>query len=88
MPARIGKSSVGVGRKHPATMRKVSLRMLSKRRVCVLRYQTGVQYSAVEETKERAEMRNVLASASHPDPVSRLNSATRVESFLRKALRW
>ena len=28
MPARTGKSSVGVGRKHPVKMRKASLRML------------------------------------------------------------
>ena len=30
-------------------------------------------------------MHNVLAPVTHPDPASRLNSATRVESFLRKA---
>ena len=36
IPARIGKSSVGVGRKHPVTMHKASLRMLSMRPVCVL----------------------------------------------------
>ena len=77
MPARTGKSSVGVGRKHPVTM-------LSMRRVCVHRHQTGAQYSAVEQTKERAEMRNVLASASHPDPANRLNSTTRVVSFCAK----
>ena len=48
MPARTGKSSAGVGRKHPVTMRKASLRMLSTRRICVLRNQTGAQYSAVK----------------------------------------
>ena len=58
------------------------------RRVGVLQHRTGAQYSAVEQTKERAEMRIVLAPASHPDPACRLNSATRVESFLRKASRW
>ena len=41
MPARTGKSSVGVGRQHPVTMRKASLRMLSMRRACVLRHQSG-----------------------------------------------
>ena len=46
MPARTGKSSVGVGRKHLATMHKASLRMLSMRRVCILRHQIGAQYSA------------------------------------------
>ena len=82
MPARTGKSSVGVGPKHPVTMREASLRMLSMRRVCTVRYKTGAQYSAVEWTKERAEMRNVLAPAPHSDP------ASRVVSFLLKALRW
>ena len=48
MPARTGKSSVGVGRKHLVTMRKALLRMLSMRRICELRHQTGAQYSAVE----------------------------------------
>ena len=88
IPARAGKSSDGVGRKHPMAMRKASLRMLSMRRACVLRHQTSAQYSAVESAKEKAEMHNVLATALHPDPASRLNSATRVESFLRKASRW
>ena len=53
MPARRGKSSVGVGRKHPVATRKASLRMLSMRRVCVLRHQTGAQYSAVDQGKNR-----------------------------------
>ena len=58
------------------------------RRVDVLRHQTGAQYLAVEQAKEITEMRNVLAPATHPDLASHLNSATRVESFLRKAWRW
>ena len=32
-------------------------------------------------------MRNILAPALHPDPANRLNSATPVESLLRKASR-
>ena len=79
--------SVGVGRKHPVTMRKALLKMMSMRRVCVPRHQTGAQYSAMEHTKERAEMHNVLAPVPNPDPASRLNSATTVESFLREASR-
>ena len=43
MPARIGRLSAGVGRRHPITIRKASLR-----RVWALRHQTGAQYSAVE----------------------------------------
>ena len=58
------------------------------RRVGVLQHQTGAQYSAVEYTKERAEMRNVLVPAPHPDPVCCLNGATRMQSYLRKASRW
>ena len=60
--------------------------MLSMRRVCVLRHQTDAQYSASEWTKERAELRNVLAPAPDPDPASHLNSATRVESFFAQSL--
>ena len=36
MPERTGRLFVEVGRRHPVTMRKASLRMLSMRRVCVL----------------------------------------------------
>ena len=61
--------------------------MLPMGRVCVLRHQTGAQYSAVESTKERAKMRNALAPAPHLDPASHLTSATWVKSFLRKAPR-
>ena len=48
MIERTGKLSVGVGRRHPVTMRKASLRTLSMRRVCALRHQAGAQYSAVK----------------------------------------
>ena len=55
MSARTGKSSVGVGCKQPMKMRKASFRMLSMRRVCVLRHQIGAQYSAggVDQGKSR-----------------------------------
>ena len=48
MPERTERLSVGVGRRHPVTMRKASLKMLSMRRVCALRHQAGARYSAVE----------------------------------------
>ena len=48
MPERTGRLSVGVGRSHPVTMRKASLRTLSMSRVYALRHQAGAQYSAVE----------------------------------------
>ena len=46
MPDRIGRNSVGVGRRHPVTMRMASLRHLSIRRVCMLLHHVGAQYSA------------------------------------------
>ena len=49
---------------------------------------TGAQYSAVEYTRDRAAVGNVLAPAPQPEPASRLISATRVVSFLRNASRW
>ena len=48
MPESTGRWSVGVGRRHPVTMRKASFKTLSMRRVWALRHQTGAQYSAVE----------------------------------------
>ena len=48
MPERTGRLSVGMGRRHPVTMRKASLRTPSIRRVCALRHQVDAQYSAVE----------------------------------------
>ena len=46
MPARIGRLSAGVGRRHPVTIRKASLMAESMRWVWALRHQTGAQYSA------------------------------------------
>jgi len=45
MPARIGRLSAGVRRRHPVTIRKASLMAGSIRRVWALRHQTGAQYS-------------------------------------------
>ena len=87
MRVRTGRLSVGVGRKHPVTMRKASLRTLSMRRVCELRHQAGAQYSAVEKIRNKAAVCNVLAPAPHPEPASRLSSERRLDSFLRSALR-
>jgi len=50
MPARIGRLSACVGRRHPVTNRKASLMVESIRQVWALRHQTGEQYSAVECT--------------------------------------
>ena len=48
MSESTGRWSVGVGRRHPVTMRKASFKTLSMRRVWALRHQTGAQYSVVE----------------------------------------
>ena len=65
MPARIGRLSAGVGRRHPVTIRKASLMAGSMRRVWALRHQTATQYSAVEWTRARLAVRNVVAPAPH-----------------------
>ena len=50
IPARTGKYSVGIGRKHPVTMRKASLRIENAVNEASMRtqHQTGAQYSTVE----------------------------------------
>ena len=86
MPERTGRLSVGMGRRHPVTMHKASLRTLSMRRVCALRHQAGAQYSAVEEISDKSTVRNVLAQVPYPEPASRLSSEMHVDSFLHNAL--
>jgi len=81
MPARIGRLSAGVGRRHPVTIRKASLMVGSMRRAWALRHQIGAQYSAVEWTRARVAVLNVVAPALQPEPASRLRSATRDVSF-------
>ena len=83
MAASVEKLSSGLGGKHPVTIRKVSLMAGSMRRVWALRHQTGAQYSAVECTRARVDIRRVLAPAPQPEPASCLRSTTRDVSFLR-----
>ena len=83
MPARMGRLSAGVGRRHPVTIRKMALMAGSIRRVWVLRHKTGAQYSAVECTRARVAVRNVVAPAPQPEPANSLRNATRDVSFLR-----
>ena len=87
VPARTGKSFVGVGCKHPVTMCKASL--INAVNEASMRTTTpnwcAVLSCGVD--REKAEMRNVLASALYPNLASRLHNASRVESFLRKASR-
>jgi len=78
MPARVGRLSAGVGRRHPVTILKALLMAGSMRW-----HQTGAQYSAVECTKARVAIRRVVAPVPQPEPVSHLRSATCDVSFLR-----
>jgi len=64
MPARMGRLSAGVGRKHPVTIRKASLMVGSMRWVWALRHQTGAQYSAVECLKSATRDVSFLRSGS------------------------
>ena len=66
MPARIGRLSAGVGRRHTVTIRKASLMAGSMRQVWALRHHTGARYSTVECTRVR-----VAIPAPQPEPPSR-----------------
>ena len=77
MPEKIGRWSVGLERRHPVTMLKASFKT---------QHHTGEQYSAVEETKNRAVVHSVLAPAPHPKPSSRLRSVKRVDSLFVQCL--
>jgi len=83
MPARVGRLSAGVGRRHPVAVRKASFMTGSVRRVWALRHQTGAQYSAVEWTRARVAVRRIVAPAPQSEPASRLRSATRDVNLLR-----
>jgi len=86
-PVMIGRLSAVVGRRHPVTIRKVSLMVGSIRRVWSLQHQTGAQYSAVEWTRTRVAVRNIAAPAPQPEPANHFRSATRDVSFLRSVSR-
>jgi len=77
-----------LGRRHPVTILKASLIAGSIRRVWVLRHQTGAQFSAVEYTRARVAVRNVVATAPQLEPASHLKSATRDVIFLRNDSRY
>jgi len=82
IPVRTKGLSIGVGRRYLVINRKASNMCLSTRRVCLLRHQTGVQYSAAEWIKARVAVRNLLASEPHLEPANRLKSPTQAVSFL------
>ena len=87
MPESSERLSVGVGRRHPVTIRKALLRTLSMKRVCALRHQAGAQYSAVEVVRDKAAVGIVLAPAPYRGLASRPSSETSVDIFLRNASR-
>ena len=82
MPARMRRLSAGVGRRHPLTIRKVSLMAGSIMRIWALRHQTDVQYYAFECTRARVAVHRAVAPAPQPEPSSRFRSATHDDSFL------
>ena len=78
------KFPAGVQRRHPVTVRKTPVMTGSMKQVWALRHQTGAQYYAVECSRVEVAIRNVIAPAPQPEPVSHLKSATRDVSFLRR----
>jgi len=82
MPARTGRLSPNAGRRHPFTVCKASWMTRTMRRLWALRHQAGALFSAVEWTRVRVAVRNVIASGPHPEPAIRLKSATRDVIFL------
>ena len=79
----INSFSAGVRHRHPVTVCRVSLMTGSMRPVWVLQHQRGAQYSAVEWTKARVAVRNVVAPAPQPEPASHLKSARCDLNFLQ-----
>ena len=78
MPARMGRLSACVGRRHPVTIRKAALMAGSMRPVRALRYQTGAQYSAVGMDRGQGSQRScprTPTGASKPPQVQHLMSS-------------
>jgi len=86
MLVRIGRLSAGVGRRHPVTAGKALLMSGSLRQEWELRHQKGAQYSAVEFTRTKVAVRNVVASAPQAEPASRLENGNAWCQFFAKWL--
>ena len=80
MPVRTDKSSVGVGRKHPMTMRKASLRMLPMRRICVLRQQIlqSMVRSTLLRSRPRKEQKCAMSWHLHSIQIPQVASTARL----------
>jgi len=84
MPARTGRLSAGVGRRHPVTVGKASLMAGSMSRVWSLCHQKGTQYSAIELMDQgKVAVRSLVSAASQIEPASCLRSTTRDVSFCK-----
>jgi len=83
LPARIWRLSTGIGRRHPATVRKALLVAGSKSRVWALWYSAGEQFSTVEWTIANVGVLNAVAPTPQPERASRLKSATHDVRFLQ-----
>ena len=82
LSVRMNRLSAGVERRHPVTIRKEPLMAGLMRWVWELRHPAGGQYSAVDWTRVKVAVRNVVATAPQPEPARRLKFATRNVNFL------
>ena len=87
MPERRGRLSASAERRHPVSVRQASLIVGPIRRVWALRHQAAAQCSTVESTRAMVTVRSVVAPPTHPEPASRLLSATPDVRFLRSGSR-
>jgi len=83
MPARLGRLSAGVGRRHPVTVLKASLMTESMRSVWAQRHQAGAQYFALWCTKVRWLFAKLLLQHPSLNQLSNLSNAMCDVSFLR-----
>ena len=87
MSARLGKYCVGVGFRHPVTVRKAEITATSTSFVFLLLDHAGEKYSAAGYTRARVLVLNVLTEAPHPVPASGFNSARRDKTFCHTDVR-
>ena len=80
IPASMG-SWLAVSCRQLEMILKVLLRVISSLLMCGLLHQTGVQYSAAENTRAWVEMRRVFIAVHHVVPVRWQISATRAVVF-------
>ena len=88
IPAKIVKLSIVVRRSHPVhnNAHGVIKNIVNEASASTETPDQYAVYSYMKYTKDRAAICNVFSSAPHPDPISRLNCATRDFRFLRNVL--